>query len=116
MIQSGEAICCPLDVLEIIAKEGMVYSSIRLVKGSNSGCQVANINQFCFSKYNIAFNTLIFSFDAKEMLLTKKNDLFHLRQIFGIRQNVTGQRQVFTIAFIKVVLVKTYRLRYYKTL
>jgi len=57
---------------------------MRLVKGSKYGGPVAKI------KYNIAFNTFIFSFDAKEMLLPKKNDFFLISQIFGIRQNVAS--------------------------
>ena len=49
------------------------------------------------------------SFDAKKMLLIKKNDYFlHIRQIFGILQNVAGIG-FFTIAFIKVVLVNKHR-------
>ena len=66
----------------------VIFSPIRLLNDIKSNCQVAKINQLCFSKYNIAFNTFMFSFDAKEMLLTKKYDFFHIRQIFGIRQNV----------------------------
>jgi len=67
-----------------------MFSSIRFVHvtSSNSGDQVAKINHFCFSKYNAALSTFIFSLDAKEMLLTNKNDFCHRREIFAKRQNV----------------------------
>ena len=44
--------------------------------------------KFVSAKYNIGFITFIFPFDAKIMLLTRKNDFFHIRQTFGMRQNL----------------------------
>ena len=54
-----------------------MFSSIRLVKSSKYVGQGAKIKQFLFSaKYNIGFNTFIFLFDAKAMVLTKNIDSF----------------------------------------
>ena len=48
--------------------------------------------KFVAAKYKIGFNTFIFPFDATRMLLMSKNDLFHIRQTFGMRQNLTDVR------------------------
>jgi len=44
--------------------------------------------KFVSAKYNLGFITFIYPFDAKIMLLTRKNVFFHIRHTFGMRQNL----------------------------
>jgi len=59
-----------------------VELSVRLVKGSKSGGQVANIDQVFLAKNIIGFNTPFFLFIAKNMLLVL-NIVFYIRQRIG---------------------------------
>jgi len=78
-----------------------------LVKRSKSGGQMAKITQMCFSKVQQS-TTLIFSFVAIRMLLTKKNKKISYKAKIW---NVPKHRwcQFFTISFIEVLLVNKHR-------
>jgi len=58
--------------------------------------------KFVSVKYNIGLITFIFPFDAKKMLLMRKNDIFHIKQAFGMRQNLAD------VSFSLLLAVKFY--------
>jgi len=84
----------------------VIFSWIRLVNGSKSGGQMAEITQICFSKVQHWLQYLrIFIWCQQNVAHEEKCLFFHIRQTFGMCQNLAGV-SFFTFAFIEVLLIK----------
>jgi len=67
----------------------VIFSWIRLVKRSKSGGHVAEITQICFSKVQHWFHYLHISIWCQNNVAhEEKRFFFHIRQTFGMRQNL----------------------------
>jgi len=86
----------------------LFFSWTRLVNGSKSGSQVAKITQFCFSNVQHWFQYLHIS------IWCHKNVAYEQKWFFPYNANLWNApkprwRQIFTIAFIKVLLINEHR-------